>query len=166
MGEVEESSATPIQWESGSSKVICKINDGIIEKRLCPDYIIYAPFNEPLLVIEVAYSQMYVKLMEKVAAWMAFPSVVGVIAVNIEENPSFKSPGFPDNLPPKLVKEDWLTKISDCPKFGPLEVNGQTWIGLHHLNIEVHQRGKPKVEVTIVSNLRSDFLTMLKKGHT
>jgi hypothetical protein len=139
----QENSQTSLPWESGLAKSIYNLDeDGNIKHRLCADFTIYGPLNEPYLVIEVAYSQTSANVKEKVNMWLANPSIVGVILVEINENPNFKAPDYPNEILPKLTRLEWSQEIAACPKFGPLEVRGLKWAGAHQVTVTVYCQGE------------------------
>jgi hypothetical protein len=144
MDTQQENSQISLHWESGLAKSIYNLDeDGNIKQRLCADFTIYGPLNEPYLVIEVAYSQTSANVKEKVNVWLANPHVAGVILVEINENPSYKAPDYPvDEILPKMSRLEWSRAIAACPKFGPLEVRGLKWAGAHQVAVTVYCGGE------------------------
>ena len=101
----------------------------------------------PYLVVEVAYSQTLSSIERKVQVWMSIPTVVGVIVVQIDEQPSYTFPEVPTNLPGRMSEKEWLKVAEKSPKLGPIEVVGLKWSGKHAVSISVHQRLEKTVQL-------------------
>jgi hypothetical protein len=143
----QTASPSRLRWKSGLAKSIYNLDEeGGIKDRLCADYTIYGPLNEPYLAVEIAYSQTLESVNEKVAHWMSIPSVVGVIVVKIQESPVFKRPEKRSGPHRRLTKEEWSKELASCPPFGPLNANGLNWAGEHQVTVAVHRRCEELIE--------------------
>ena len=150
MAEQVALQAGEVEWKSGLAKTIRHRDDeGETKEKLCSDYTIYGPGGAPFLVIEVAYSQSRAAVRMKVEAWLSMPSIKGVVEINIDESPSFRTPDAPGSRPPNLTWEEWTNQIRACPKLGPLEINNRRWAGSHTVTVTVHQKGKNLFEEVI-----------------
>ena len=103
MTGVEEASASSIRWESGSSKAILELGlDNIIKKRLCADYLIYGPLNEPYLALEVAYSQTTKKCQGESRPMAIIPICGGGDNGQCTRRPNFQVPNLHRQTAPKV----------------------------------------------------------------
>ena len=114
--------------KSGTSKEIVNLApDGTIKHLLIGDFTIYGPPMSPYLVVEVAYSQTLFNIERKVQVWMSISTVVGVIVVQIDEQPPYTFSEYPTNLPGSMREKKWLKVAEKSPKLGPIEVIGLKW---------------------------------------
>jgi hypothetical protein len=138
-----------LHWESGTTKEICVLKDDNISTRLCGDFTIYNPLNEPYLVVEVAFCQSKKDVENKVKSWLTIPHLVGIVVVVIEENPAYR---VPQTISPssRLTKEEWLGETLGHPKFGPFRVRGHQCVGAFQVNMTVY---RPKFQTVIAEEV-------------
>lgn len=77
-------------------------------------------FFEPLVVLEVGVSQTQDELRDIVDLWMNFRTVRIAVIVNIVEEPKYKSPDSPSDLPQRLsdVQQNDITSET---QYGPVK---------------------------------------------
>jgi hypothetical protein len=137
-----------LKWALEAGKIIYDIDGlGNIKHRICADLILFGTLNQPYLALEVGYSQSADQVKEKADVWMSISSVVGVIVVDVKEDPSFFFPPVTTDSPPNFQREEWLKAIESCPDMGPIEVQGRTWAGKHVVTVSIHYQGEILKEV-------------------
>ena len=97
-------------------------------------------FFEPLVVLEVGVSQTQEELREIVDLWMNFRTVRIAVIVNIVEEPKYKSPDSPSNLPQRLsdVQQNDFTSET---QYGPVTYKGYTFVNsITQATIEIWSR--------------------------
>jgi hypothetical protein len=137
MSEQAESSQG-LNWESGGNKYI-QILDQKSEEiiaTLCGDYTLYRLPNDPLVVVEVAFSQTPQQIEAKFDTWVKHKSIVAVIIVHVVEQPRYQSSSHSIGPIPKL--SDWDDKVVEGP-LGPIKLRGKIFAGAHTVTIEIRE---------------------------
>lgn len=134
----------PLPWESGTAKKIHIINEEEVIAKLIPDYTIYKPANEAIVVVETSHSQTREQVHEKAKQWRKQPTVVAVIIVHILEQPKFQTKTTPPSTSP-LMKH-WK-EVRVVTPMGPFRVHEHVWVGQHKVSIEILERGENVLEV-------------------
>jgi hypothetical protein len=139
----DQDGENPLPWESGTNKMIHIIEDDEIVAKLIPDFTIYLPSNEAIIVVETAHSQNREAVRDKANQWYKHPGVVACIVIHIDEDPKFKTKMSPPSKPPKM--EDWKAIRPPNP-MGPFLLHGHHWIGKHKVSIEIFEKGEKTFE--------------------
>lgn len=91
----------------------------------------------PVFLVEVAFTQKWDNVREKVGRLLKLESVLGVLVVNVDEQSKWASPVTEANASTDYIaRRDWNTNamatLAENP-FGRIVVNGHTWV--HDLSI-------------------------------
>jgi hypothetical protein len=134
----------PLPWESGTAKTINFIKDEEVVAKFVPDFTIYRPSNDAIVVVEVAYSQEREEVRNKAKEWLKKPSMIAVIILHIDEEPKFHTKVTPPSRPPLMSHWNQVQHVGDL---GPLRLHEHIWAGTHTLSMEIFERDQDPLEV-------------------
>lgn len=85
--------------------------------------------QDPMIVIEIAVTESIQHVTNKVRdIWLPEPSVLGVLVLNVTENPKYRAPDPPIRLQEE-TQESWLGRSKSEGDWGPIVVDGHQWSG-------------------------------------
>jgi hypothetical protein len=127
-----------------------------------PDFSIRAN-RDDVFRVEVAVSQTFPNVRQKIVAMLKDESLLGVLLVNIKEKPQWSNPGRKPTTDDLVSKDNWFASMEQHGSFGCVKQNGIDWVK----DIEVHvllfekgwagQSDPEKVRFVLISMSIADF---------
>jgi hypothetical protein len=99
----------------------------------------------PFLVVKVTFSQSQAQAIAKAQALLQHPDNVGVIVIDISEDPPFANPEEDCSNSNRVTQPQWRMRYNEAKarhQWGPIVVNGCTWLGSSHAQFRLSNESK------------------------
>ena len=105
-----------------------------------PDVSIRSARKHAFLV-EVAHTQSYSAVRDKIAKQLQDPFVLGVLLVKIKETLAWSSPDRVANDDDKVAQDDWLATLQQSRDFGAVSNLGMNWMNGIRVEVLLFENG-------------------------
>ena len=148
-------------WEycTNSSFCVGGTTGLITPKILVPDGCLVDGRHNPLVVVEVAYTQSVRQVLQKVKEnWLRAPKIVAVIVIKLDESPGYRKPAADKaQTEPALSSEEWFDR--QWPLDKDIAYDGHTWYGRSYTRFIIFMKcaDGPRNESTDVCSRSHSF---------